>query len=175
MELENIRIREKQRNMFFGRILRDHTKSLKQQSIQSNAQIVVQVLEQPEVLDANMFVLLLCKRNVSLRTYMVKQEVKFIFPGETPRLEDLVNTCRVHLSLLPSEEISVAKYVPHIFEWKWMNPEEDHVEKVGKKKKTEIHFKTKDADLRKMPFLLKDGDIIGIRVESENLNHEDDF
>ena len=31
------------------------------------------------------------------------------------------------------------------------------------------------ADLRQMPFLLKDGDIIGVRFENENLLETDDF
>jgi hypothetical protein len=33
----------------------------------------------------------------------------------------------------------------------------------------------KDADIRKMPFLLKDGDIIGVRIEAENAQGKDDF
>jgi len=32
-----------------------------------------------------------------------------------------------------------------------------------------------NADLRKMPFFLKDGDIIGMRMESENKEGKDDF
>ena len=34
-----------------------------------------------------------------------------------------------------------------------------------KKKKKEVVFKAGEGDLRKMPFLLKDGDIIGVRIE----------
>jgi hypothetical protein len=40
---EQIRVREKQRNMFFGRIIRDQTgeKTLKNLSVSSNAQLVI--------------------------------------------------------------------------------------------------------------------------------------
>lgn len=56
-----------------------------------------------------------------------------------------------------------------------MNPDEECTERIGKKKKKEVKFKAADADLRKMPFLLKDGDIIGVRIESENIEALDDF
>lgn len=39
--IEQIRIREKQNNMFFGKIYRDMNKSLKSQQVSNNAQIVV--------------------------------------------------------------------------------------------------------------------------------------
>lgn len=60
--------------------------------------------------------------------------------------------------------------MPHNFEWKWFNPDEECTEKIGKKKKKEIKFNASEADLRKMPFLLKDGDIIGLRIENENID-----
>ena len=54
-----------------------------------------------------------------------------------------------------------------------MNVEEEIVEK--KKKNKEVRYKAGNADLRKTPFFLKDGDIIGIRFESDNLEKLDDF
>jgi len=56
-----------------------------------------------------------------------------------------------------------------------MNPDEVIVEKKGKKSKTEIKTPASQVDLRKMPFLLKDGDIIGIRVDTELAADTDDF
>lgn len=76
---------------------------------------------------------------------------------------------------LPVEDdkfkVSIAKYVPHNFEWKWFNPEEEVVEK--KKKNKEIKHNASEYDIRKPPFQLKDGDIIGVRLESENTIAED--
>lgn len=46
---------------------------------------------------------------------------------------------------------------------------------VEKKKGKEVKYKAGNADLKKKPFFLKDGDIIGVRFESENLDGSDDF
>ena len=56
-----------------------------------------------------------------------------------------------------------------------MNPDEVIVEKKGKKSKTEIKTPASEIDLRKIPFLLKDGDIVGIRVNTEAGADTDDF
>eukprot|EP00349_Pseudokeronopsis_sp_Brazil_P001019 CAMPEP_0202964392 /NCGR_PEP_ID=MMETSP1396-20130829/8464_1 /ASSEMBLY_ACC=CAM_ASM_000872 /TAXON_ID= /ORGANISM="Pseudokeronopsis sp., Strain Brazil" /LENGTH=186 /DNA_ID=CAMNT_0049686453 /DNA_START=3178 /DNA_END=3738 /DNA_ORIENTATION=+ len=117
----------------------------------------------------------MCKRDVANRTYGPKREVKVIFDGEVPKLPDLLAKAKEFVEAKEEEEVAVAKYVPHLFEWKWLDPEESHSEKVGKKKKKEVQFKTINADLRKMPFLLKDGDIIGVRQEKDNVDKDDDF
>ena len=54
-----------------------------------------------------------------------------------------------------------------------MNPEEECVEK--RKKNKEVRFKAGEADLRKFPFFLKDGDIIGVKLDSEDPENADDF
>lgn len=37
------------------------------------------MLQEPESLDENTFVLLICKRNVETRTYLDKAEYKYVF------------------------------------------------------------------------------------------------
>ena len=54
-----------------------------------------------------------------------------------------------------------------------MDKNEEIVEKKKKGKETTII--AGKADLKKVPFFLKDGDIIGVRFESENLRGDDDF
>ncbi len=83
--------------MFFGRIFRDYTKTIKQLQILNNAQIVVQTLPEPEDLDQNTLVLLLCKRLVGDRTYTHKQEMKYTFKGPLPLIADLIDCCKKHL------------------------------------------------------------------------------
>jgi len=171
-------VREKQRNMFFGRILRDQAgdKTLKNLSISNNAQLVIQVLAEPEYLDPNTIILLACRRNLADHTYNQKVEFKFTFPEkDVPKIPELAAQCKIHLGLAPTDRVSIAKYIPHAFEWRWLNPDEVIVEKKGKKSKTEIKFAASEADLRKAPFLLKDGDIIGIRVDTEAGAEADDF
>ena len=94
--------------------------------------------------------------------------MKFHFTDPFPRIADLIDSCKLFYGIPQDQLISLAKYVPHNFEWKWFDPEMECVEKIGKKKKTEVKFKAGDGDLRKMPFLLRDGDIIGVRIESDN-------
>jgi ubiquitin carboxyl-terminal hydrolase 40 len=121
-------------------------------------------------------ILLVCKRNVKDRTYGSKHEFKFTFPEkENPTIPHLTEACRQHLGLAPSERVSISKYVPHAFEWKWLNPDEVLIEKRGKKNKIEVKLPAAEQDLRKPPYMLKDGDIIGLRVDSEEGAHEDDF
>ena len=72
----------------------------------------------------------------------------------------------------PEDKIAIAKYFPHRFDWKYFDPEEEITEK---KKKKEVKYKGANADLKKMPYILKDGDIISVRFESENLDQSDDF
>lgn len=54
-----------------------------------------------------------------------------------------------------------------------MDKNEEIIEKKKKGKETKIL--AANADLKKIPFFLKDGDIIGVRFESENITGEDDF
>ena len=133
-------------------------------------------MREPEKLEANELILMVCKRNVGERRYGPKVEFKFRYgEKEVPKIEGLVKACKESLGLPKEQEVSIAKYIPHAFEWKWMNPEEVIVEKRGKKAKTEVKFRAAEIDLRKMPFLLKDGDIIGVRADNEPGAKEDDF
>ena len=176
--LEQVRVREKQRNLFLGRIIRDQTgeQTLKQLKITSKAQVVIQMLPEPELLDSNIIILVACRRDIQTRTYGEKKEFRLRFPEKSvPTIHQLWESCRASLGLGPTERISVAKYVPHLFEWKWFNPEEEIIEKQGKKKKVEIKTLAAVFDLRKFPFLVTDGDIIGVRVETDPGAEIDDF
>ena len=76
--VDHIRLREKSGNMFFGKILREPTKTLKQLQIKNHTAIVVQVLKEPELLtDPNTYVLLYSVRDANTRTYSDTREVKF--------------------------------------------------------------------------------------------------
>lgn len=70
-------------------------------------------------------------------------------------------------------QVELAKHVPHQFMWQYID-EEEKVEKTGGKKKggkaqtkKQISY-AKDIDLKLPPVLLKDGDIIGVRIGEEN-------
>ncbi len=133
-------------------------------------------MAEPEFLDPNTMILLICKRNIVDKIYEEKCEFKFTFPEkELPTIPHLLNSCKQHMGISKDEKVSIAKYVPHAFEWKWLNPDEVLIEKRGKKSKIEVKTPAGEVDLRKTPYLLKDGDIIGLRIESESGASEDDF
>lgn len=133
-------------------------------------------MAEPEILDPNTMVLMVSKRNLAEKTYGEKHEFRFTFPEkELPTIPHLIESCKQHLGLSKEEKVSISKYVPHSFEWKWLNPDEVLIEKRGKKNKIEVKTPALEVDLRKIPFLLKDGDIIGLRIDSEVGAAEDDF
>ena len=99
--------------------------------------------------------------------------MKYTYEGQMPLISNLTSACKNYLNINSSEDVSIAKHIPHNFEWKWMNPDEECVEK--RKKNKEFKFKAGEGDLRKFPFFLKDGDVIGLRVEKENSDKLDDF
>ena len=136
----------------------------------------MQVLAEPEFLDPNTMILLISKRNLADKTYGEKREFKFTYPEkELPTIPHLLASCKESMAIAKDEKVSIAKYVPHAFEWKWLNPDEVLIEKRGKKNKIEVKTPAGEVDLRKAPYLLKDGDIIGLRIESESGAAEDDF
>ena len=136
---------------------------------------MIQLLEEPEdLLDEKTFVLLFCRRDCKTRTYSNKMESKFTIPREEKyaTLKHLDLRVRQLFDIGETEQVSLCKYVPHKFEWEFFDPEQ--LVQSGKGKKKQV-VKASDLDLKQFPFLLKDGDIIGCRLESENADKSDDF
>ena len=90
-----------------------------------------------------------------------------------PTIPDLVSQIKAFYGLPEEEVITVAKYfIPSAFDWKVFDPTE---EIVTKKKKNTIKSKASEFDLRQFPYMLKDGDIIGVRIEKENTTNDNEF
>lgn len=164
--------------MFHGKIIRDQSgeQTLKQLKITNHTQIVIQVLQEPELLEANDMIVLVCKRNVLEKKYGPKIEVKFRFTAKPfPNIPELISACKEQLGIALDQSVSLAKYVPDHFEWRHLDPAQEITETQGKKKKTVIKTLAAEFDLRKHPFMMSDGDIIGLRVDSEEGAATDDF
>jgi hypothetical protein len=74
-------------------------------------------------------ILLVARRNVATRTYGEKVEMKFTYTSKNfPNLPDLIEACKNQMGLADGEPTSIAKYVPHLFEWKYLNPLEEITE-----------------------------------------------
>jgi len=95
---ECVRIREKLNTTYFGKIYRDpnNKRNLKALGVRNNSHIVVQVMDEPEILDERTLVLLVCKRDAETRTYGPKSEHKFTWSAEAklPQLTHLKAFCR---------------------------------------------------------------------------------
>ena len=175
---ECMRIRQKLNTTFFGKIYKDPTgnKTLKSLGIKNSQAIVIQLLPEPELLDDKTIVLLLSKRDCDKKEYTAKQEVKFDFKTDGkqfPTLAPLKQLARQVYGLKDNESIELAKFIVHQFEWKHINGNEKVEQKKGKKGKTVEMINVSNMDLRVNPFFLQDGDIIGVRIESENKDNDD--
>ena len=162
-----IRIREKTHAGFFGKIFRENNKTLKQHGIKDRASLVVQVLLEEEELGADDFVVTFSKRDSVTRTYTDTIQVKLT----ATRINDLQLKA---LELYGNDDstvstMKIAKHVPHQFEWKILDPDE---ELSLKQKKKTIKQRAGDIDLKKPPLLFKDGDHIGVLVSGSTV---DDF
>ena len=71
-----------------------------------------------------------------------------------------------------SEIKKIAKHVPHQFEWKVLRAKDDV--KVKQKKKT-LTYRLEQINLKQAPILLKDGDHIGVLIDSNDDAEDDDM
>ena len=124
--LENhnfIRVREKTFNGFFGRIFRENSKTLKQHGVKDRGTLVVQILQEAEELGPDDFILTYSKRDSLNRTYTDMIQVKL----NATRINDLqlkaIELFGDDTSTVST--IKIAKHVPHQFEWKLLDPEEE--------------------------------------------------
>lgn len=79
-------------------------------------------------------ILLLSKRNSQERTYEDRREFIFKFKTKEPSLKELQEAVFEHLDIKPHLG-KLALYIPHQFEWQYLDPEHMVEEKKGKKGK----------------------------------------
>lgn len=75
--------------------------------------------------------------------------------------------------LSEGEHIDLCKFITFEFEWRLIDPNQMVEERNGKKKKQLV--RASNIDLRKYPHFLGDGDIIGVRLGSEDPTKTDDL
>ena len=66
-----------------------------------------------------------------------------------------------------SDQIQIAKHQPPNFKWVYLDPEETITVKNKKGKGQGKTFKVSEIDVKQHPIILKDGDEIGVRLETE--------
>ena len=114
----------------FGSIWRDNSKSVKSVTVNSN-KIVYQVLKEPEQLSDSQIVVVFKKRNREKRTYD-EQVTELIFEaGKSPSIEEFNQQAKDKIEV--KEDIIMAKYVHHEFEW--IELSRKNIENLAKRKK----------------------------------------
>ena len=126
---ECIRVRDlNPANRYFGRIHRDLNKTIQNIGIKNKANLVVQLLEEPEHLDEQTMILFLSKRLVETRTYSEKIPHKYTFHGDDknkyPTIKTLKQSCSKFLNLDANVDIDICKFIPWEFEWKFLDPDQ---------------------------------------------------
>lgn len=170
----HLRLRERTKMFGFGKIYREN-KTLRKLNLLYDSEIVGEVLDRPEELSSSAIALYICARNVAKGDNELTDKTIFD-AGPTPNIDHLYMFCIEKLKKeWPVQKVTLAKYIPHSFEWKViedLRPEHE--------KGTYLNYKSAKNiagiyDLRKKPTLLRDGDLICIRNEDENPNQNDDF
>ena len=124
LETDKVRLRMRSRNYFFGKIFREKNKTLKQLKIKSGEHLVVQFLKSEENLKNNEMVLLLRKRNIKNMDYDEFIEFIYNFDKALPTIIHLKSKIS-EVMRISQENMAVAKYIPHCYDWKYWNPDED--------------------------------------------------
>mmetsp|Transcript_13245 Transcript_13245/g.24821 ORF Transcript_13245/g.24821 Transcript_13245/m.24821 type:complete len:1121 (+) Transcript_13245:1588-4950(+) len=172
---EYLRLRERTKFGFPGRILKEAGKSLRKINITVAANIVAQILTSPEQLSNNSLSLFVCERLSRDRDFGSFKEI-LLDVGASPNIDQLYDAVLRGLELdWPIADVTLAKYVPHEFIWDVMKDSRKPGErgsllqrKVGKGTEVAGIF-----NLRKAPINLKEGDLIAIRLNS--ISEGDDF
>jgi hypothetical protein len=174
---EYLRIRERNKLGFQGRVLRESSKSLRKLNYTVSADFLIQVLPMPEQLPANALSLFACERLVPLMDFGPFREV-LLDVGASPNIDQLYEAVLTALELpWPRSGVTIAKYVPHEFGWETIKDARSPAErgnlittKVAKGKAAAV---AGIYNLKKAPVNLKEGDLLAVRLDSTA--GEDDF
>ncbi|XP_074659293.1 ubiquitin carboxyl-terminal hydrolase 40-like [Tubulanus polymorphus] len=150
-------------------VLRCNHQNLQRQKVTSSSEIGVQILQHAEQLSSCELILNVWLRVPGTRTYKVYPE--FIWDtsrGTSPN--QLVDRIAAHCSL-PQQQISIAKYHQHRYEWQKIEKIDFQINKNIKGKRQKIP----KVNVKQSPYYIRDGDIIAVKDLTDDPTDEDDF
>ncbi|EAR90666.1 ubiquitin carboxy-terminal hydrolase (macronuclear) [Tetrahymena thermophila SB210] len=186
-----LRVRDMRKDGLFGQIYRKNDKKISGYNYSTN-NIAVQQLSKPDNLEEDDLSLILRKRNCKAKTY--EGNTEFIYKSsKKPTVDELKQQIGTSLGLADMNQFEIVKYFPYEFCWKVIsNKEYDNLKETKKKQDQKSHKKNKDGkkqeqseqkkddkqsdveqNLKKAPYLLKDGDIIGYVLLEEKEENDD--
>ncbi|XP_066301644.1 ubiquitin carboxyl-terminal hydrolase 40-like [Branchiostoma lanceolatum] len=160
-----------------ARVLRGGNQTLKYLKINSATQLCVQVLPQEEDLSQSVLVLNLRRRVPNTREYTPEEELLWdTCKGATPSVLKQVIADRF---VLPVERVAIAKQFPEKFQWLTIQVPKNSGKPKGKKKGGGGGGNKGGggggANLKKPPYMLKDGDTLGVKDLQFDPHNKDDF
>lgn len=171
----HLRIRELTKTMWPGKIYKEENKTIKKLSISFGSTLLVQWLESPEVYSFTGVNLYVSERNTIEKKY--ENIVSGFFdPGACPNIDQLYVFA---LGLLKKDwavtEITLAKFKSQNFEWEVLKDSRAPEEK-GKLINSKGSGTAQGIfNLKKQPYLIKDGDLIAVRHDTDPGALEDNF
>lgn len=145
------------------RFVTDDNETLKKLKVPSSGRsFAVTLLSGPDTVDANTFLLNVCRRFPATRVNTLTRVVAFS-DGQYPSVVQLTNVLSAELSLSP-EDMVIAKFDKGGRKWIVLG------DKTSPRKGKKIAI-----NLREAPFLLKHGDILAVKLKSEDPKNVDDF
>jgi hypothetical protein len=136
------------------RIIKGDLTTIRKFNIDNPGKLMIETLPDAEHLKDNQIQLYLWNRKVENKSYVGKKSVIFEYLNNLASADQLYELCRHESGF---NNISIAKYSKGFYEWEFI-PEMSEEGSVN---------------LRKGPYNIKDGDWIGIRNDSENVEGDD--
>ncbi len=153
-------MREVLKSMYYGRIYRDGTQTLKKCGIGQNAHVLCEILSEEVERYPDSKVLIYLKKRVPKTGSYEPMRMEFVdIPGPHPTLVALMQACAKVFGLDPANT-AVAKYIPYKFTWTRIVPPTEEVAGKSRRKK-----KAKAADdITQAPYFFREGgtDQVGI-------------
>lgn len=149
------------------RLLTDPTRMLKQLKFPASGKhLALTILPHPDAVDPSTLFLNVCRRYPDGRTCSRTRQIQFN-GGNAPTLEQLTNVLSVEFGVAP-EELVLAKYNKSARDWTVFDSAAGKKARKGRKMPAA-------GSLREVPYALKDGDLLAVKVRSDDPKGADDF
>ncbi|XP_064647574.1 ubiquitin carboxyl-terminal hydrolase 40-like [Lineus longissimus] len=152
-------------------VLRDNKQNIQRQKVSASSNLCVQVLEHEEMLGNNDVLLQIWERMPQSRSYSSRGDIVWD-SSKDATVTSLKQRCADHLTL-PMEQIAIAKHFEEKYEWMVIRdvPHSGKQQRGNKGKKKDGG----KVNVKHAPYLIKDGDVIGVKNLAYDPTNEDDF
>lgn len=170
-----LRVRELMKTLWPGKVYKDDHKSLKKLSISFGANLLIEWVDCDEVTSYTGAHIYIAIRNLA------EKKIQDIIPcyfdgGATPNIDHLYQfVLRILKKDWELSDITLAKFKSQNFEWEIIKDPRQAEEKGNLLNVRPSNTSQGIYNLKKQPYLIKDGDLIAVRYDKEEGATEDNF